>query len=98
MRCRCGALVGHVARKPPRPPEQPVRVNPARLAEIREMLSRGHPGPSKQWARDLLARQAAGKHLSPVQIELAKAALEPVLGHRQRSPGDDDEEVFAPGD
>ena len=91
-RCRCGALVGHVARRPERPVSRPeVRSNPQRLAEIREFLSRPTPGPSRRWARDLMARQAAGENLLPVQIELARKALESGFGPRERVPGEDDE-------
>lgn len=94
-RCRCGALVGTVAR---RPEPAPVRVNPERLAQIRAMLAGPGAAPSRQWARDLLSRNAAGEHLLPIQVELARAALAPQLAHRQREPGDDDDEPFAPLD
>jgi len=93
VRCPCGALVGHVTREPGLPAEgPPVKPNPRRLAEIREFLARPFPGPSKKWARDLVARHAAGEHLAPIQIEMAKAALGQQTDHRKREPGEDWEE------
>lgn len=66
-----------------------VKVNSRRLDQIREFLSRPHPGPSKEWARELLDRHARGENLSIIQIELATAALEPHFTRRSREPGEE---------
>ena len=62
-----------------------------KLAFIHELLSRPKDPPSKKWARELLERHAAGARLSPIQVQLAKEALEPRYGRRGREPGEDDQ-------
>lgn len=51
-----------------------------RMDRIRDLLSKPLPGPSKQWAHDLLARQAEGVRLSPIQEQLAREAIATRVG------------------
>ena len=101
IRCPCGGLVGHVARKPERPVEDvPYRGRADRIS-YRQFLAKPFPEPSRQWARDLLKRAEKGEHLLRCQIEFAAAAVrtEYAAPVRQREyiPGEDrdDDEAFA---
>jgi|SRR3990167_7163446 len=89
IRCPCGALVGHVARKVEHSDLSPdVRTNSSRLEQIRELLRNQASAPSKDWARKLLDDPRA----TYLQKRLAKEALVPRF-RRSRGAGDDDEEI-----
>ena len=90
-RCRCGALVGTVARsEPSSKADIPYRAH-ADITSYRRFLADPFPEPSRKSAHDLLERAAAGEHLLLCQIQAASVAVatEYKAPKRERQPGED---------
>ena len=69
--------------------------SPQKLADLKRLLARPKPPPSKDWARKLLADPQAQREVAPIAVEYAKRALENRTGLLERVPGEDDDEGLA---